>query len=210
MEPLGSVIFYSNTWTLAGTLQIPDWKNLMNRVSEYKEIVGKYCNETGLTQCHAWTHRIESRLRDTEDKIEHISFFYNEARLEKRGWINCVGSFSTFLFGTMDADDELEIKTKLAGLEGQKDESWTFMKKQLIILSDNFNLITEPMANIHEHQQLISKTLDEVVSKMNTIRSESYKNMLLQQTEERVGNIIENIEKMITSLNKYIRIYILH
>lgn len=53
------------------------------------------------------------------------------------------------------------------------------------------------------------KTLDEVISKVNVIRSESNKYELIKQVEEKIENIMENIDKVAKSLNKFIRIYIL-
>lgn len=100
-------------------------------------ITSEFCEKNNIDKhyCHHSRHRIDNRVRDVIDRFNHINFFDNKkTRIGKRGWVDCVGRLSKFLFGTMNSTDEEEIKTSLRKLESQKDNSWDFMGKQIYII----------------------------------------------------------------------------
>lgn len=205
IEPIGSVIFFENKWTIAGSLEIPDWENLMVNITKYSDLFNINCNTTHY--CHVWHHKIDSSIRDINNKIDHIKFFSNKKKpvnvksnLARRGLVDAVGHLSKFLFGTMDATDAAEIDRKLTEIQGQKSEIGTFMRQQITVLSNSFDLVTAPIRNLDEHQKKITSSVNKLVGQINNINA-------VRILETHVNDIMDNLDTVSRSLEKFTRIY---
>lgn len=210
IESFGSAVVYSNQWTIAGTLEVPDWDNTIMQIIKSKAIIKTFCEKNIIDpqHCNNWQHRLDNRIRDARDRIEHIKFFNNEKqRLSKRGLLNIVGHASKFLFGTMDSNDEEEIKEKLSKLENQKENSWNFLDKQITIMCENFALVTAPLNSLKENQVNITNTINKIISQTQNLTDKIVSLELLQKLEERIDNALDNLDNIIRSLNKFITIY---
>lgn len=207
LEKIGSTVFFENEWTIGGCVKTPEWSVIMKEIQDYKDILDEACNKTLETYCLTWVHKIDSRLRDARDRVEHITFYENRKRSQKRGLLNVVGQLSKFLFGTMDAEDEEKIKASITNLENQRGESWSFIKKQVTVLSKNFDLLTEPIEAMNKHQSEIDDSLNVIVGKINTLSTLQEKQKWISKIEREVANIMDNIDKVVGSLNKVARIY---
>lgn len=210
IEPFGSAVVYSNQWTIAGTVEIPDWDNTILQIIKSKSLITDFCEKRiiDLQHCKSWQHRLDNRIRDGRDRIEHIKFFNNEKpRNSKRGLINVVGHVSKFLFGTMDSTDEEEIKASLSKLENQRENSWNFLDKQVTLMCDNFALITAPINSLKENQINITNTVNKIISQNENLTGRIASIELVQKLEENVENSMDNLDNIIRSLNKFITIY---
>lgn len=80
VEPIGSAIIYSNQWTIAGILEIPEWDDTISQITKSKTIIKTFCEKSIIEHQHCtnWQHRLDNRIRDATDRIAHIKFFNNE------------------------------------------------------------------------------------------------------------------------------------
>lgn len=209
-EPIGQAIIYSSQWTLAGSLEVPDWEISINLIENSKIIIEEFCNKSLVEDqfCTNWKHRLDNRIRDSRDRIEHIRFFDNKSqRLSKRGWIDAVGHTAKFLFGVMDSDDEVKINDHLKRLENTRSNSWNFMEKQITVMYDNFNMITGPLQILKRNQYNISNTINKIISQNENLTKKIASLELTQRLEEQLEASLENLDTIIRSLNKFTTIY---
>lgn len=210
LEQFGSTVLFSSTWTVAGTLELPDWDIAIEEIKNSKQIIYDLCIQNIIYNqtCQNWYHRIDNRIRDAIDRIDHIQFFgSSKKRIQKRGWFDAVGHFSKFLFGTMDATDEQEINNNLKELQTQKANTLNFLDKQVSILSENFDLITKPINILKETQENTTFIINKIINNVQKHNEDILQNMLLKELEDKIEITLDNLDTIIRSLNKFIIIY---
>lgn len=173
-ENIGDAVIYRSEWTLLTQVRLPQWDETYKFIEYCEKTIQNLCNSLGdrpgESNCKHWANEVKNRILRINDKIEEIDLFTRcKGTRRKRGLINLIGSFSKFLFGTMDHEDSEKIYKRLEDLDKSTDSSINIAEHQLTLLKINTNVLGQSLINLTQQHNILverSNRLNSLITSM--------------------------------------------
>lgn len=163
--------YYNHNWVIFTKMPVVSYRDDIDRISEYKNNMETLCSEMEVQNmgrmCSQILNEIKTLIENLEELEEEIDHKLEPKARKRRSFFDGVGSLAKSLFGTMDAEDETQIKEKLDVLKAQGKENFDLIKHQVTVVKSLFDSL---------NQTLIQMERDNISSKLNELSLDISKN----------------------------------
>lgn len=149
--------------------------------------------KTNIIQISTITTIPETTLH-TIKQLEHDFNTIIPHHVEKRGLINIIGKGLKLLVGTMDADDENDIKTHFDEMEKINFKLTTNSNKQININLEFSNKLQQITKHINEQQKTIQDKINKIENSVKTIETKFQEHLILNEIKEHIDTLHNQIK----------------
>ncbi|XP_067216243.1 uncharacterized protein [Linepithema humile] len=110
---------------------------------------------------------IEKNINQLTESIKQINTIYKKPSDKRRGLINGIGSIAKTLFGTMDADDEKNIKEQLHLIKNNEQITQHAAKTQIKILNTTLTHINKLEDTLEHNNELLKNATKNIYNRIS-------------------------------------------
>lgn len=189
IEDLGYVCLTGAHWTIAASIELPNFIENIVILKKHIESVSTTCKQMIInntlegTRCLEIVSRMKSNFQacqNTFNVVDHLLNPKPKRRRQKRAWFNIIGYASKFLFGTATEEDVQEIDQKLKIIQSQNHRIQNLMHLHTSLINATLSQINETQYDLDK-----SKTrINEIINRINILEGKENYMALLRHLEE--------------------------
>lgn len=166
-----------DTYTMLYYLEISEYKNLANLISEFIVKSEEYCNELATDlynhsnkSCKIMIEQLTTQLKHVERDELDIEAYQQKTKHNKRS-LEVVGNFLHWAFGLMDADTARQYDEKIDQIHNNSSRLHHLVHQQTMLIKEQINVNNNSIKNL-EFQ--ITKMKDFVNTYLDYINGEAH------------------------------------